>query len=240
MALEIPHIQEVYLVAACSGTLVGWRAVRALCIPSPFPQEISRVYYLFVALAAALGAFIPAVLAGYLGSAEHGGRSITGALLFGWLGAEYLKTLLDRTEPTGDQLAVALPAALAVSRIGCLFAHCCYGVSYDGPLALIDSGRSCFPVPLIESGFHLLFFLLNMRLTQLGLLSGQRIRLYLFSYALFRILTEPLRDAVKDLAGMSIYQWTSIGLILVIGATLLRERGANKNRRSQFRYAEES
>ncbi|HET7843607.1 MAG TPA: prolipoprotein diacylglyceryl transferase family protein, partial [Xanthomonadales bacterium] len=50
------------------------------------------------------------------------GRSIAGALLFGFIGAELAKPLMRYRLPPNDRFATVLPFSIAIGRIGCLLA----------------------------------------------------------------------------------------------------------------------
>lgn len=74
-----------------------------------------------------------------------------------------------------DCAAPALALGLAIGRIGCFFAGCCYG-------RVLPGFETPIPVPLIESLFALwCFFYLKS------------LRSFLFSYAIFRFFVEFMR-----------------------------------------------
>src|SRR5262245_21253556 len=60
------------------------------------------------------------------------GRSITGALIFGFLFAEMAKPVMGYSMPPNDRFAALLPFTIAIGRLGCLTAGCCGGIPYDG------------------------------------------------------------------------------------------------------------
>ena len=64
------------------------------------------------------------------------GRSIAGALLFGFIGAELAKPLMRYRLPPNDRFATVLPFSIAIGRIGCLLAGCCLGEPWNGPWAV--------------------------------------------------------------------------------------------------------
>ena len=84
------------------------------------------------------------------------GRSIVGALLFGFVVAEASKPLLGYTLPPNDRFAVILPFSIATGRIGCWLSGCCLGVEMDGfpGMCGLDGVRR-FRAPLVEMLFHL-------------------------------------------------------------------------------------
>lgn len=123
-----------------------------------------------------------------------------------------------------------LPLVHAAGRIGCLYAGCCYGREYDGPLAVIYSGGvtggvpagvPLFPVQLAEAVGNLTIFALLLSLFFMEKRGKTLLLTYFLSYGTLRFLLEFLRgDRIRGLfAGLSTSQWISAALILaVLGA----------------------
>lgn len=157
------------------------------------------------------------------------GRSIVGALLFGFLAAEAAKPLLGYPLPPNDRFAIVLPFSIATGRLGCWLSGCCLGVEMHGGLALAGAdGVERFPAPLVEMAFHAAAGVAMYVAWRRGLLSGRLFAAYLVAYGAFRFGTEFLRVTPKAFAGLSAYQWLSLAMIAA-GATALglrRERAA--------------
>ena len=84
------------------------------------------------------------------------GRSIVGALIFGFLAAESCKPLLRYQLPPNDRFAALLPFCIAIGRIGCLLSGCCRGTPHEGMLSIaFDDGIPRHPAQLYEIAFHL-------------------------------------------------------------------------------------
>ena len=116
--------------------------------------------------------------------------------------------------------AVIVPLFHGFARIGCYFGRCCYGPVMDGAL-FSHFYEHRLPVQLLESGFNFLLF------TALLLLfyyrkhdRGKLVRIYLFSYALFRFIIEFFRaDAVRGGFGpLSFSQWVSLCILIWLAA----------------------
>lgn len=223
MYLDFPHSDLAYFAFALLGSCFAYLSLRLTPNKAPLPAQVLLPYYLLVLSAALLGAYSVGPITSLLGSAHEPGKSLIMAMFFGWLGAEIVKHQLGIVGSTGDQLAVAIPAGLSISRLGCLFGHCCYGTEYHGPLALIDAGRQHFPIPLFEVAFHTTFFALALYSQRAQIWQGQRLRLYFIAYGMFRFVSEYWRLSPKDLAGISIYQWFSLFLLALVVATMLFE-----------------
>jgi phosphatidylglycerol:prolipoprotein diacylglycerol transferase len=157
------------------------------------------------------------------------GRSIVGALLFGFLAAEIAKPLLKYPLPPNDRFAILLPFSIATGRLGCWMAGCCLGVESHGPLAMVGvDGVPRIPAPLIELAFHLAAGVALIVLYKRGLLRGRLFALYLVAYGGFRLVSEYWRVTEKAFAGWSAYQWMALAMV-VAGAVALylrRDRGS--------------
>lgn len=149
------------------------------------------------------------------------GRSIVGALLFGFLAAEVFKPLLGYRLPPNDRFAIVLPFSIATGRVGCWLSGCCLGIPMQGPLALVGAdGISRFPAPLVEASFHLLAGICLVILWRRKIMAGRLFALYLVLYGLFRFGTEFFRVTEKAFFGYSAYQWFALAMVLA-GVTAL-------------------
>lgn len=187
----------------------------------------------FIYLAAIGGAFLGAKIAylvseGWLHVAsDHRwmhwltGKSVTGALLGGWIGVEVYKKIVGYTQNTGDRYALLVPIGLMIGRLGCLSHGCCLGVACDlGPLSLQDAaGTARWPAVPIEILFNGLCLLAVLALRRARLFPGQHFHLYLFAYGLFRFGHEFLRDTPKPFGGI-VSGYQIIALVLAAGGAI--------------------
>jgi phosphatidylglycerol:prolipoprotein diacylglycerol transferase len=183
--------------------------------------------YLFIQLIMIVGAILGAKLAVLMGDALWplkpftdwhalltSGRSIMGALLIGFLVAEFAKPLIHYKLPPNDRFAVILPFSIAMGRIGCYLAGCCRGIPYDGPFSIAyDDHVQRHAIQLYEMGFHLACGLLLIYLYRRKLLAGRLFVLYLVIYGIFRFATEYLRVTEKAFWGYSAYQLFALAMI---------------------------
>ncbi len=157
-----------------------------------------------------------------------GGLVFYGGLLGGVAGA------LAGARLAGVRLAVFEPVVIpcvplghAFGRIGCVLAGCCYGIAYNGPLAVDYPflAESRFPVQGLEA-------VCNAAIAGLLAVYARRERpehhisiLYIMLYGLARFFLEFLRgDALRGGWGiLSTSQWISVGL-LAGGGLLLSAR----------------
>ncbi|MDF2543985.1 MAG: lgt2 [Herbinix sp.] len=128
-----------------------------------------------------------------------------------------------------DFMTPSFPLIHAFGRIGCFFAGCCYGISYEGFAHIIfehstiaPNGVPLLPIQLIESS---LLFLLSLYLFQYGRTPrrpGHMLGCYIMVYTLIRFILEFFRGdlARGSLLGISTSQWISL-ILLPLGLFLL-------------------
>jgi phosphatidylglycerol:prolipoprotein diacylglycerol transferase len=208
-----------------------------------FPDRRSRRRYYTLQAITAISAVFGAKLAVLMGDAlwplqgftqwdalMSSGRSIAGALLFGFLGAEAAKPLLNYDIPPNDRFAIILPFSIGIGRVGCLIAGCCRGTAWDGPVAIAYSdGVLRHPAQAYEIVFHISMGLVLRALWRRQILFGRLFALYLAAYGVFRYFTEFLRETPKAFAGLSAYQWLALAMIAA-GAIAIAARTMHQPR----------
>src|SRR4051812_12119566 len=131
-------------------------------------EDSQRRKYYIIQLITLLGAVIGAKLSVLYGDYNwpfrrlqdwhtilFSGRSITGALIVGFLAAEIAKPLLHYALPPNDRFAAILPFSIGIGRIGCFFTGCCGGLPYSGFCAVPNSeGIPSHPTQLYEMLFQ--------------------------------------------------------------------------------------
>jgi phosphatidylglycerol:prolipoprotein diacylglycerol transferase len=149
------------------------------------------------------------------------GRSILGALIFGFLAAEAGKRLLGYTLPPNDRFAAVLPFSFAIGRVGCLLHGCCRGTPYGGWCAITYSdGIPRHPAAAYEMAFLLAVGVLFMFLVRTHLLQGRLFALYLALYGVFRFCSEYVRETPRIAGNLSGYQLLSLVCVALGGIGL--------------------
>lgn len=221
--------------------LLGIAFTLANPLTKHFPDKSSRQRYYTMQMITAVCAVLGAKFAVVMGDAlwplkpfddwhalVSSGRSIVGALLFGFIGVEAAKPLLRYDIPPNDRFAIALPFSIGIGRIGCLIVGCCRGSPYDGPFSIAFSdGIPRHPAQVYEFIFHLAAGFLLLNLWRRRLLFGRLFALYLVLYGTFRFGTEFIRETSKAFGGFSAYQWLSLAMI-VAGSIALIARTLNQ------------
>ena len=152
------------------------------------------------------------------------GRSITGALILGFLCAELAKPLIGYQMPPNDRFAALLPFTIATGRVGCLLAGCCRGLPYDGWCAIRGTdGIPRYPTQIFEIIFQLTIGILFLIMVKREWMFGRLFSIYLVAYGVFRFLTEFIRDTPKFFGNYSDYQLLAL-LMIALGAGFLLKR----------------
>lgn len=131
--------------------------------------------------------------------------------------------------PLMDIVTPSIPLIHGFGRLGCLFAGCCYGVSYSGPghITFPNNGAApggipLFPTQPVESGINFLAGALLLLYAKPGRKPGNVLGVYIVYYSVMRFLIEFLRgdDGRGILVGLSTSQWISL-VLLPFGIWLL-------------------
>ena len=219
---------------AVHSTAYGWLTLAGILVTITFWSHIARrdERLVLIYIAALVSAFVGAKIV-YL-SAEgwlhwHDpnrwiilatGKSITGALLGGYLGVEIAKRLLNYNLVTGDWFAVVVPIGVMLGRIGCMINGCCLGIVCEPNWFTITDvhGIPRWPASLVEFLFNAVMLGVILLLRWGRVARGQLFHIYLIAYGTFRFLHEFLRDTPRLLGPVSGYQIASLALV-VLGIT---------------------
>jgi phosphatidylglycerol---prolipoprotein diacylglyceryl transferase len=190
---------------------------------------------------AMIGAKLPFVLSDWDGLLSgrawlDNGKTIVFGLVGGYFGVELAKALLGIRVKTGDSFAVPVAAAVAIGRLACFVAGCCYGTVTTLPWGIdFGDGHRRHPTQLYESAFHLAAALALAWLQRRGLLRGQLIKLYIISYLMYRFLTEFIRPEPVLALGLTGYQWACMGLVPVFVGLWVRDARAIRQPYAEMR-----
>lgn len=221
LSIPEPSLYSLTMLIGIVGSAVFWiwRSKNDALIP---------VIYLSALTCAFVGAKLAYLLSeGWLVAASDQrllhwltGKSVTGALLGGFIGVEGAKKVLRYRKATGDGFAAVVPLTLIIGRLGCLHHGCCGGIACElGPL-------TTWPSVEVEITFNLLAVLTFSHFRRFHFLPNQHFHLYLIGYGLFRFGHEFLRATPKPFLGLSGYQLFALSLALV-GFVAFRKRQAH-------------
>jgi phosphatidylglycerol---prolipoprotein diacylglyceryl transferase len=176
---------------------------------------------------AAIGAGIGARLLFVLsipGATLFGGKTVVGGLLGGLIGVELAKRWKGITSSTGDLFVYPLITAMAIGRVGCFLAGpidrtAGLPTSLPWGIAIADGVRR-HPVALYEIAF-LIVLAIALHWRAGALRSGDRFRIFLASYLLFRFAVDFLKPDPPPVAlGLSAIQWACLAGLLYYGLVL--------------------
>ena len=172
------------------------------------------------------------------GSVFYGG--LIGGIAFGLLG---LKILKQDVALYADLLSPIVPLLHGITRVGCFFAGCCYGIPCEWGFAARGNalvpevnGISRFPVQLLEAACNIalagVMFLMLKRSAKRPTLRGNLFTLYLMVYGVIRFADEFLRgDAIRGHWGIfSTSQWIAIVMVCTSTVTLIVSVKRKKDR----------
>ena len=207
---------------------------------------------------AMFAAKLPFVLTDWAGFLDgtawfQNGKTIICGLAGGYFGVETAKWSLDIRTRTGDSFVVPVAVTVAIGRVGCFHAGCCYGTPTELPwgtmFATADTLRR-HPTQLYETIFHLMMaitfaVILHLRDAQHRapeaavprstaiqprshrlaetLLTGHLFKLYIITYAAYRFVTEMIRPEARIWGRLTGYQWASLALIAVFATIWYRD-----------------
>lgn len=174
----------------------------------------------------------------FSGSVFYGG--LIGGLIAGGIAMRCMKLSSDIVT---DCSAFAIAIFHGISRIGCFFGGCCYGVEWEHGVTFTDSivesanGVPRVPVQLFEAGFELVLggvlWILLSRSMKKGKCSGMLLGLYLLVYPVGRFILEYFRgDEYRGfILGLSTSQFISIFVFAFAVFYLVRKFLKNKKAR---------
>lgn len=217
-------INPIYVLSVTAGFLF----ILLFPLTKDFTSKREKNQYYSLQLTTLLGAVVGAKFAVVMGDALwpirafsdwpallYSGRSIVGALLFGFLFAEMAKPMMGYRRPPNDRFAILLPFSIAIGRIGCWFAGCCLGLPIDGRFVGSSSLLPLLhPIALYEIAFQLSIGATLVVLYRQRRFSGQLFAIFMIAYGTFRYASETLRVTEKAFYGLSAYQWFAVALIL--------------------------
>jgi phosphatidylglycerol:prolipoprotein diacylglycerol transferase len=225
------------LMAAAVGT--GILVSRQTQRPLPLRRWQRLGLVLGVFCGGMLGAKLPFVLADWDGLVSgrawlESGKTLVFGLVGGYFGVEIAKWVMDIRLRTGDSFAAPVAAAVAVGRLACFSAGCCFGTVTALPWGVdFGDGQARHPTQLYECVFHLSAALLLILLQRRGLCRGQLVKLYILAYLVYRFFTEFIRPEVRLTVGLTLYQLACLALIPLFVLLWARSRESFSGRPDQ-------
>lgn len=168
---------------------------------------------------AMLGAKLPFVVVDWEGLLSgrawfDNGKTIMFGMVGGYFGVELAKAIVGVRRKTGDSFAVPVAVAIAIGRIACFTAGCCFGRETTLPWGVdFGDGLRRHPTQLYETVFHLAAAAVLAALQRRGMFRGQLIKLYFLSYFVYRFATEFIRPEPRLWLNLTGYQWAALAFM---------------------------
>lgn len=261
--LTCQHGGQVYAFCYILACLAGMTLFIVSAVKSGYPLHkvllIASGTTLFFLIGTKLLAYSPQDWSGILGkeACPEGDRKtilggIAGLLIAGLFITRWIRT----SYRIFDHLAVGLPVGMAINRIGCFFAGCCYGKPSDLPWAVTYTQHShafqsqfasslihpqdllalpVHPTQLYDMAACLLIALAVWGTRNRWKAAGNQLLMAIMLYACARFIIEFFRDPVTDpytsglWMGIKTVQWLMVLAIVILGAVVFsRERGSHQ------------
>lgn len=219
-----------YLVCMVLATIVAGWILRRSQKGLPLEGYQRWAIGLGAIVGATFAAKLPFVVFGnhssLLGAWLGDGKTVLWGLAGGYLGVEIAKWATCVRLRTGDSFVIAVAAAIAVGRFGCLLYGCCGGIASDVPWAIrfpdpIDGSLiSRHPTQVYEITFHVGFAVIVWSGQEWKRFAGNWMPTYLVVYSAFRFATEFVRIEPDVWGGWTFYQLSSLGIGLAFASLL--------------------
>lgn len=191
-------------------------------------DPISDENRLWIMLGAMLGALIgsrliailetPAQLSEITFMTLYASKTIAGGLLGGLFGVEIIKKFIGVRVASGDLYVVPILVALFIGRIGCFLMGVeepTFGVKTNFFMAMdLGDGIKRHPVALYEMIYMVILLLLCQSIKNKDLINGDRFKLFMVLYFLYRILIEFIKPYQPLFFNLSSIHWSAILIFL--------------------------
>lgn len=187
-------------------------------------DSISDINRLWIMLGAMVGALIGSrVLAMFENPSEienqtlltfYQNKTVAGGFLGGLFGVELFKKFIGVKTASGDIYVIPIIVALFIGRIGCFsmgIAEPTYGIETTFFTGMnLGDGKLRHPVALYEMMYMMLLFFLFRKIKNVKLINGDRFKLFMVLYFLYRFSVEFIKPYQPLFLYLSGIQWSAI------------------------------
>ncbi|TKC05741.1 prolipoprotein diacylglyceryl transferase [Pedobacter polaris] len=191
-------------------------------------DPISDENRLWIMLGAMLGALIgsrviailetPAELSQITFMTLYASKTIAGGLLGGLFGVEIIKKFIGVRIASGDLYVIPILVSLFIGRLGCFFMGVdepTFGIKTSFFMGMdLGDGIKRHPVALYEMIYVVLLFILFQSIKNKYLLNGDRFKLFMVLYFLFRFLVEFIKPYHPLFLSLSSIHWSAIFIFI--------------------------
>ena len=187
-------------------------------------DSISDINRLWIMLGAMIGALIgsrviamlenPSEIANQTWLTFYQNKTVAGGFLGGLFGVEIIKKIIGVKIASGDIYVIPIIVALFIGRIGCFsmgIAEATYGIETTFFTGMnLGDGKLRHPVSLYEMIYMVLLFFLFRRIKNVDLVNGDRFKLFMVLYFLYRFSVEFIKPYQPLFLYLSSIQWSAI------------------------------
>ena len=141
-------------------------------------------------------------------------------------GVELFKKMIGVKTASGDIYVIPIIVALFIGRIGCFsigIAEPTFGNETTFFTAMnLGDGKLRHPVALYEMLYMVLLLLLFYKIRNIQLVNGDRFKLFMVLYFLYRFCVEFIKPYESLFLGLSVIQWSSIFIFAYYWKFILR------------------
>lgn len=195
------------LLGAMAGALVGSRLIAIL----ETPENISNITLMTL----------------------YQSKTVAGGFLGGLLGVEIAKKIIKVTIASGDIYVIPIIIAVFIGRIGCFLAGVAeptFGIETTFFTGMnLGDGKLRHPVALYEMGFMIVLFFFFQKIKNLELLNGDRFKIFMVLYFLYRFLVEFIKPYHSLFLHLSSIQWSAVFIFVYYYRFIIRFLKLKKN-----------
>lgn len=187
-------------------------------------DPISDINRLWILLGAMLGALIgsrviamletPAEILHQTWLSFYQNKTVAGGFIGGLFGVEIIKKIIGVKTASGDIYVIPIIVALFIGRIGCFsmgVTETTHGIETDSLFGMnLGDGKLRHPVALYEMAYMVLLFGLFQKIKHVQLRNGDRFKLFMVLYFLYRFAVEFIKPYHPLFLGLSSIQWSAL------------------------------
>ncbi|WP_395063849.1 prolipoprotein diacylglyceryl transferase [Flavobacterium sp.] len=200
------------------------------------PDAINDINRLWILLGAMIGALIgsrviamlenPSEIAHQTWMTFYQNKTVAGGFLGGLFGVELIKKGIGVKTASGDIYVIPIIVAVFIGRIGCFLmgiAEPTFGneTTFFTGINLGD-GLNRHPVALYEMTFMALLLLFFIRIKNVHLINGDRFKLFMVLYFLYRFCVEFIKPYHQLFLNLSSIQWSALFIFVYYWKFILR------------------
>ena len=186
---SISDINRLWIMlGAMIGALIGSRVIAMFEIPEDISHQTWLIFYQ--------------------------NKTIAGGFLGGLFGVEITKKIIGVKIASGDIYVIPILVALFIGRIGC-FSMGIKEPAFGNETNLftgmnLGDGKLRHPVALYEMIYLILLFMLFQILKNKSIINGDRFKIFIVLYFLYRFLVEFIKPYHSLLLDLSCIQWCAV------------------------------